>query len=132
MDLDHVAKIAMSLPGVTETDKYRGWRNWEVDGKSFAWERPYTKADLRRFGDQQPPSEPIVAIRTAGIAEKEALLATSSLSVFDIAHFNDFAAVLIELKSVAPNELREILVDGWTAMASKKRIEEHERDRRAV
>lgn len=126
VDLDDLAARALALPGVAETEKYRGWRNWEVAGKSFAWERPFTKADLKRFGDASVPSEPILAVRTAGIAEKEALLATSSGSVFTIPHFDGFAAVLIELSSVAEDELGEILLDGWLAMAPKELVEEHD------
>jgi hypothetical protein len=128
MDLDDVAGLALALPGVEEAEFYRG-RSWKVGGKPFAWERGFSKADLKRFGDETPPGGPIAAVRTAGLAEKEALLATSSPAVFTIPHFDGYAAVLIELDAVGPRELEEILVDGWTAMAPKELIEEHERGR---
>jgi hypothetical protein len=52
--LDDVERFALALPDVTE-GKRHGYRTWSVNGKGFAWERPYTKADLKRFGDTTPP-----------------------------------------------------------------------------
>src|SRR6202035_5161556 len=115
---DDVARLVAELPEVTEgEERHRGHRAWQVAGKAFAWERPFSKADIKRYGDERPPQGPILAIRTADQAEKEAILAAGKDGFFTIAHFNGFNAYLVQLDLVTAPELKEARVDGWLAMA---------------
>jgi hypothetical protein len=116
VSLDEVARLALELPEVTEGERH-GNRTWFVAGKGFAWERPFSKADIKRFGDETPPDGPIVAVRVADLHEKEAVLAAGQPGFFTIAHFNGFPAVLIQLAKVRTRALREALLDGWLACA---------------
>src|ERR1700761_7789035 len=114
---DDVARLAAELPSVTEgEEKFRGHRAWLVAGKTFAWERPFSKADLKRFGAEPPPG-PILAIRAADQSEKEAILSVGRPGFFTIEHFNGYNGYLVQLDEVAPADLREALTDAWLAMA---------------
>ena len=128
--LDDVARIALDLPETVETVEtgQRMGRTWSVRGKTFAWERPYSKADLKRFGNDPVPAQPILAVRVDDLAEKEVVLAAGHKGVFTIPHFDGFAAVLIELRAVGKRVLREAIVDGWAACAPLPLVREH-RDR---
>ena len=114
--LDDVAGLVLELPEVTETER-RGNRAWAVAGKGFAWERPFSKADLKRFGEVAPPDGPILAVRVEDLGEKEAVLAAQPKAFFTIPHFNGYSAVLIQLRKVSRKALRDVLVDGWLACA---------------
>ncbi len=114
--IDDAARIALALPEVTEQER-RGARSWSVNGKTFAWERPYSKADIKRFGDATPPREPILAVRVDDLTEKEAVLAAGTNGVFTIPHFDGYAAILIELRAVPKRALKDAIEDGWLACA---------------
>ncbi len=114
--VEQVAGWAMALPDVTVGERWQR-RTWDVAGKTFAWERPFSKADLKRFGDAPVPQGPILAVRVADLGEKEAVLGAGHRGFFTIAHFDGYAAVLIALDTAGVAPVRETLIDGWLACA---------------
>jgi len=117
-DLEDVQRLAAALPGVSEGERH-GHRTWEVSGKVFAWQRPFSKADLKRFAGSPVPSGPILALATDGLEDKEALLQAHPGHLFTIQHFDNYAAVLLQLENEDETALREALEDAWLVHAPR-------------
>ncbi len=114
--LDEAIALAASLPETVEGVRH-GYRNWSVRGKGFAWVRPFSKADIKRFGKEAPPDGPILAVSTEDLGEKEAILAAGTPGIFTIEHFNKYPAILIQLDVITTEALQEAITDAWLACA---------------
>jgi hypothetical protein len=127
--LGDVERVVSGLPGTEETTRH-GMRTWKVAGKAYAWERPFSKADVKRFGDETPPGGTIVALVVEDLAEKEAVLsARAEDGFFTIPHFNGYAAVLVQLDEVSEAVLEEALLDAWLVHAPADVAKAHLGDR---
>jgi hypothetical protein len=128
VSLDDVAAMAMGLPEVEEGE-FHGRRTWTVRGgkkpKAFVWERHFSKADVRRYGDARVPGEPIVAITVEDLSEKEAVLQAGHPGFFTIPHFDGYSAVLVELGEADDESLHAAIVDGWLACAPAELAKEY-------
>ena len=121
--IDDAARTAAALPEVTETTTFRN-RAWAVSGRVFAWDRPFSKADVRRFGDEPVPAGPILAVMVDDLGEKDAVLAARP-ETLTIPHLDGVPVVLVRLDAVDDAALRELLVDAWFAKAPRRLAEAH-------
>jgi len=101
---------------VTEGVRY-GNRSWMVHGKTFVWERPFTKADIKRFGDSPVPDGAIIGVSVEDQMEKQAVLAANPLAFFTMQHFDGYDAYLIQLNQATKKQVRDALFDAWLVCA---------------
>jgi hypothetical protein len=106
--LETVTKLADALPGAVVGERW-GNRTWMVGGHGFAWQRPLSKADVKRYGDETPPSGDLFAVIVDGLDAKDAMLEMGLPGFFTIPHFNGYAAVLVELRLARLADVRAAL-----------------------
>lgn len=124
-NLDDVRRISLSLPG---TDPEHGSAILlKGKYKGFAWtwnERVHPKKP-------RVPNYGVLAIRTASLEEKEALITSDPEKFFTEPHYNNYPAVLVRLANIEVDELEELLIDGWRSLAPKELVKEYEEARSA-
>lgn len=118
LQFDEAAAFASSLPGVTVGTKWNN-RTWMVGERGFFWQRPLSKADLKRLGETPAPAGDIVAVRVESLDAKDALLAIAPPGFFTIEHFNGYPAVLIALLEANAGDVEAAITAAWQAMAAK-------------
>lgn len=116
LTIDEASVLAHQYEEVTEGTRH-GHRTWFVAGKAFMWERPFSKADLKRMGGQAAPEGPIVALCVEDLDDKQAALAAHPRSFFTIEHFEGYAAVLVQLNVATKREMKVAIRDAWLASA---------------
>jgi hypothetical protein len=112
LTLDEIGQLTLGFPDVTEVER-RGNRAWNLRNKCFAWERPFTKADIKRFAGAAVPEGEILAVRVADLHEKEAVLAKPPKGFFTIPHFDGWPAVLIQLRVATRKPVHDALLDAY-------------------
>jgi hypothetical protein len=117
MTFADVDAFATSLPGVTVGTSW-GQRTWMVGGRAFAWQRPFTKADIRRFGDETPPAGEILGVRVESLDAKDALLEIAPPGFFTIPHFDGYPALLIALGKARARDVRAAIEDAHAATSA--------------
>jgi hypothetical protein len=125
--LDDVRAIALALPGASESiSGHTGGATWRARNGSFVWERGPSRTDLAQLAERGLgwPDGVVIAVRTDGIDEREALVQTFPDAFFTIPHFDGYPAVLVRLDAVAPDHLREMITAAWMLRTPKRVVAE--------
>jgi hypothetical protein len=122
-DQDDVRRLALALPEVTESADHFAFSvpNKGKD-KAFAW------TWNERLEPKKPrvPNPSVLAVRVAGEAAKQELLAADPAKFFTEPHYNGYPAVLVRLAAVDPTELAELLTDAWRCQAPRALVTQYD------
>jgi hypothetical protein len=121
-DWEDVSRLALALPE-TEERLARERRQWRVNEKLFAWERPLRRKEIEALGERAPDG-PILAARVEHLIAKEALLADDPRIYFTTPHFDGYPAVLARLERIELPDLEELVTEAWLARAPKRLVQE--------
>jgi hypothetical protein len=122
-DHDDVRRISLSLPDTVEDDgrfAFSVLNRGKRKGIAWIW--------LERVEPKQPrvPRAEVLAIRVAGQADKESLIAADQEKFFTEPHYNGFPAVLVRLPAIEVAELEELLIDAWRIQAPRVLVNEYD------
>jgi hypothetical protein len=112
-----VARILRALPGTSSPE---GRREWRVNGKLLAWERPLRRADLEALGAAAPRGA-ILAVHVP-LEVKEMLLESAPATFFTTPHFDGYPAILLRLGKIGVAALRELLERSWRERAPRRLV----------
>jgi hypothetical protein len=107
-----VRAIALSLPGTTEEQWYRT-PGYKVAGKGFLRLRTEAEGGLLVF--------------VSDLGEKEALLTENPDAFYTTLHYDNYPTILINLATVDPAELRELIIESWRLKAPSKLRAEYDK-----
>lgn len=121
---EHVSDACLALPEAGETRSGQGQRQWQVRGKTFAWERPLRRRDLEELG-ADAPTGPVLAASVPDEGAKRALVAEEPDVYFTTHHFDGYAAVLVRLEAIDRPALAELVGEAWACRAPKRLLAQH-------
>ncbi len=112
-------RLALALPETSEAaDRFVFVVGAGGRSKGFAW------AWNERVEPKKPrvPRSDVLAVRVAGLDDKQALLASDPVVFFTEAHYDGFPAVLVRLPLVDLGQLEELVLDAWRAQAPRSLV----------
>jgi hypothetical protein len=125
-----VTRIALSLPDVTPRDGWTDGYAVVVKGKprGFCW------TWKERIEPKKPrvPNPKVLAIRTAHLDEKDALLASDPDVFFTEPHYNGYPAVLVRLAAIDAKRLRALLARAHESQLAKPKPKPRKPAKRAA
>ena len=119
-DRDDVLRTALALPATTEETT----RDWRVQERTFARERPLRRADLAELGDAAPDG-PVLALHVPDLGARAALLTDDPAVFSTTSHVDGYPVLPARLDALAADELPELLGEAWACRAPRRLVAEH-------
>ena len=104
---DDVLEMGRALPGVEATTSW-GAPALKVRGKMFA------------CGATHKSAEPDTLVVRMDFEQRDELIAADPETYYLKEHYVDYACVLVRLRRVHPDALRDLLLMGWRFMSGRK------------
>jgi hypothetical protein len=100
-----------------EADPKRSQREWCLNGKAIAWERPLSKKDMNLLGEDAPKGR-VLAVRMPDLQIRDAWIETVPGTCFVSNHFLNYPAVLVDLEFADEQLVMELFDDGVIAVTA--------------
>ena len=93
-------------------------REWCVNKKAIAWERPLSQRDLKALGDQAPKGE-VMAVHLPDVMIRDAWVQTVPGPCFVSPHFANYPAVLVDLEKADLQLVTELLNESYEYLLTR-------------
>jgi hypothetical protein len=107
--LDELSKQFVGCK-IVESEK----RQWCVNGKAVAWERPLSKKDMNLLAEAAPKGN-VLAVRMPDLITRNAWVESVPGVCFVSAHFANYPAVLVDMQKADEQLIRELFDEGVQA-----------------
>jgi hypothetical protein len=89
-------------------------REWCLNGKAVAWQRPLSKKDMAALGEAAPKGR-VMAVHMPDLITRDAWIQTVPGACFVSPHFANYPAVLVDMELADEQLVRELFDDGVNA-----------------
>jgi hypothetical protein len=124
VDWSFIDGLAEQLDGCkivhSDSEHPKATREWCLNGKAVAWERPLSKRDMSALGAQAPKGC-VLAVHMPDLITRDACVQTVPRICFVSQHFASYPAVLVDLELADEQLIRELFADGVDAASQKRK-----------
>lgn len=94
-------------------------REWCVNKKAIAWERPLSRKDMAALGDDAPKGA-VMAVHVEDMITRDAWLQAVPGPIFVSAHFANYPAVLVDLEKADLQLVTELLHESYDWLLARE------------
>lgn len=93
-------------------------REWCVNKKAIAWERPLSKKDMSALGENAPKGA-VMAVHVEDLITRDAWVQTVPGACFVSNHFANYPAVLVDLEKADLQLVTELLTESYEYLLAR-------------